>query len=230
MARKTFTFEGKRYFVRGRTQEEAIEKAALLKYDLKLGKVKITGDMRVSDWQTRYLEEYKRQAIGDYAYKVLMSISRVWVNPHIGHMRLSDVKQMHIQKIMNAMDGKSKNHINRTRFHLQSMFEKAIANGLASVNPCKGVSMPKATDGTHRALTEKERRTLLSVCETNSYGLWCLVMYYCGLRPGETESIKGMDIDLQSRILHVRGTKTAASDRTVCGTTTRHGFKRQASR
>jgi integrase len=95
------------------------------------------------------------------------------------------------------------------------MFKKAIRNGLASLNPCEDVSKPKATNGTHRALTEQERRVFLSVCETNPYGLWALTMYYCGLRPGETALLQWFDADLNKGVLHVRGTKTKAADRYV---------------
>lgn len=98
---------------------------------------------------------------------------------------------------------------------MQEIFAKAMENGLLVNNPAENLSRPKAVEGTHRALTAPERNAFLKVCETNLYGLWGLVMYYCGLRPGETGRIQGRHIDLKKRILHVDGTKTAAAKRDV---------------
>lgn len=46
--KKTFTFEGKRRYVYGRTELEAIEKRAILKSQLEAGKVEISRNTQVT--------------------------------------------------------------------------------------------------------------------------------------------------------------------------------------
>ena len=45
MITRTFTFEGKRYYVRAKTEEEAIAKVALKKHDLEQGVNRIINDL-----------------------------------------------------------------------------------------------------------------------------------------------------------------------------------------
>lgn len=45
---KSFTFEGKRYRIRGDSETDVIEKAALKKRDLAEGRVTVSGSMTVS--------------------------------------------------------------------------------------------------------------------------------------------------------------------------------------
>ena len=56
---KTFTFEGKRYYVRGKTEREALLKLANKRRDLEEGKVAVSGNMTVSAWAYKAVEAYK---------------------------------------------------------------------------------------------------------------------------------------------------------------------------
>ena len=56
---KTFTFEGKRYYVRGKTEREALLKLANKQRDLEEGKVAVSGYMTVSSWAYKAVETYK---------------------------------------------------------------------------------------------------------------------------------------------------------------------------
>lgn len=213
--RKTFTFEGKRYDVTAPTEAELIAKIALKKRDLEEGRKRITKNTTVSDWFDQYLESYRRPSIGAVMYKDLLSQNRVWIKPNIGKMQLKDVKPIHCQAILNKMEGKSKTHINKIKQLLNNMFEIALDNGLVLNNPAKKLKMPKAEAGTHRPLTTTERKILLQVAESNSYGLWVKVMLYCGLRPGETPQILGKHIDIKGKRLFVDGTKSKSAKRWV---------------
>ena len=54
---KTFTFEGKRYYVRGKTEREALLKLANKRRDLEEGKVAVSGNMTVSAWAYKALDD-----------------------------------------------------------------------------------------------------------------------------------------------------------------------------
>jgi len=55
----------------------------------------------------------------------------------------------------------------------------------------------------NRSLTNYEREVFLEVCKTHYAGVWALVIYYCGLRPGETSALVWGDIDFEKKLLNV---------------------------
>jgi integrase len=215
MYRKTFTYEGVRYDIRANTESEWAVKAAMKKRDIDEHRRIITKNMLVKDWAKQYLNVYKRESVSDQTYKGLLSYLNVWIIPVIGDMSLSKIKPIHCQDILNTMNGHSGSHVHKVSHLMNAMFESAKRNGLLIDNPAEYLTMPKVTDGTHRAITDYERQILLKACETHPHGLWALIILYCGLRPGETARIIGKHIDLDGRRLYVDGTKTKAAKRWV---------------
>ena len=57
--RKTFTFEGKRYTVRGKTEKEAIMKMANKIRDLEEGRIVVSGNMTVEAWAMKANAVYR---------------------------------------------------------------------------------------------------------------------------------------------------------------------------
>jgi integrase len=211
---KAITFEGKRYFVRADSEAELAAKLALKLRDLEEGRKAVSRHMLVRDWSGQWLEVYKERTVSDKTLgSIRTTLSRI--NADIGALRLSAVRSLHCQAVLNSMAGMSWSAATKVRQVMAEMFDRAVENSLMLENPAKRVQLPKTHKGTHRALTGQERRVLLSVCEGGRYGLWVLLMYHCGLRPGETARVMGRHIDLKRRILHVDGTKTTAAVRDV---------------
>lgn len=213
--REGFTFEGKRYDVKAKTERELIEKIAKKKYELEEGKKKITKNILAKDWFPIYLETYRAPSVGADMLRDLKSQYRVWIGPNVGNMQLKDIKPIHCQSILNSMSGKSKTHIVKIKQLLYNMLDAAIDNNLLIDNPAKKLTLPKAEAGTHRPITDTERAVLLKVAETNPYGLWLKTMLFCGVRPGETSRILGMHIDIKKKRLFVDGTKSKSAKRWV---------------
>lgn len=209
---KSFTFQGKRYYVRGKTEEECLEKKYVLLHELKTGKVK-ESELTVSEWFEQYLKTYKAnvlpRTLSDYK-----GIYRSTIQLYIGALPLKSVKPANIQRIYNGLNGKSKSLIHKTRILLTGMFDAAIDNGFLNTNPTKGTATPKGTEGERRALTPKEREVFLEAAShIERAGLFCLIIYYTGLRPSEVARITGGDY--ANGILHVRGSKTKSATRDV---------------
>ena len=211
--KKYFRFEGKRYVAYGRTEQEAIEKAALKRRDLEEGRVILNGSMTVSEWAKECVETYKAPHLSDIALENVSIRVRKYITEPIGYMRLKDVKPLHLQRILNGMEGMSDDYIGKIRGLMNFIFRQALANELILKNPAENLTVPKGTTGHRRAITEDERRYILEVADTDPRWVYFLFMLLCGLRPSEAAELKGMDI--MGDRLHVRGTKTAAADRTV---------------
>lgn len=213
-ARKTFTFDGKRYTVYGRTEIEAIKKMTLKKREFELGHVELCGSMSLSSWYEQYVSVYRRnckeitQKNWDYKMK------KAWLN-ELGHMPLKAVKPIHVQDVINRLDGKSTDYIRKVYQGLNAVFSAAVENKLIIENPCRGINKPSGTKTTRRAITQRERELILKVADTDPRYLMYLFMLFCGCRPAEAAAICPVDIDRHAKRLHIRGTKTDKANRTV---------------
>ena len=84
-------------------------------------------------------------------------------------------------------------------------------------NPAADLVKPSGTKKKRRALTEYEREHLLKVIPSDPRFVFFQLMLYCGCRPGEAAEVRYEDVTYLQGIpfLHIRGTKTANSDRLV---------------
>lgn len=202
--RKSFTFEGRRYFVRGNTEEEAVEAMIRRKIELEEGKNRITKNAMYKDWFSEWLETYKMPSVSPSWAKTLSDIGKSVIMPQIGNKRLKDIKPVDIQKTLNSKAGMSQRYIKLIYIILSDSMTVAMKNGLVQENPCDPVTLPKGRKAeSRRAITAKERVYILKTCRTHRSGLFYLIMLYCGLRPGEVAALQWRNIDLTNRILTV---------------------------
>lgn len=213
---KTFTYDGKRYYVRGKTEQEAIEKMALKKRDLEEGKIRISSNMTVETWAKQCIETYKTGA-KENTRKSFVGIVERYITRQIGTIQLKNVKPLHCQEILNSISHLSQYTINQTSIAMNFIFKKAMENKLLHENPACNTIKPKGTKGSRRSLTQYEQRIFLQVLSLDSRFLVFALMYYCGCRPSEAINATWGEITIQDgeMLLHIKGTKTKKADRYV---------------
>lgn len=211
--RSTFTYDGKRYQVYGRTQKEADQKAALRKADLEAGKVAASA-MTVGEWWAQYLPAYHARA-SEGTLELYRGIYKHAIAPEIGPRPLKSVRSVDLQRIMNNLSTRSESYAKKARFLLVGLFAAAVNNDLIAKSPAADLRLPKTAEpGERRALTQDERRLFLAAAgELGLQGLFFLIIYYCGLRPSEVCRMHFEDV--KGGTLHVRGSKTRAATREV---------------
>lgn len=215
--RKTFTFDGRRYEVVGATEEEAILKKAAKLRELEAGQ--LTSSSTVRQWSQIWLETYvKPRGMTAKSYRMYTDILDNVILPAIGGMKLRQVSDIQLQKIVNSRQELSSSTVIKTRMVLRAMFKRAVNSRLIAFDPAADLTLPKAKKGGHRSLTAVERAALLKVADyptfsgyANRSGLWLRVLLYAGLRPGETAALRWEDIDLDAGNIHVRQAKEAGS-------------------
>lgn len=202
--RKTFTYEGKRYGARANTQEQLFEKIVQMKAELKNGTKVVNENTLIKQWAYEWLETYKKDGVRPGTYdRYKRNIDNVII-PAIGNMRIKDVQQIHLQRIMNRLKGYSKDHTQKIQHMIYNIFERARKSRMISNNPADDLELPlTGLEASHRAITQEERKHILQLCETHRGGLWVLTMLYCGLRPGETIPLTWADIDFKRAVLKV---------------------------
>lgn len=114
--------------------------------------------------------------------------------PTIKHIPLDELNTDHIAKVYASLTGRSASYIHKARILLTAILDSAVDADYIRKNPCraKSVKPPKGTRGTHRAITEEERRLILFT--PHRMRLAALLMLFCGLRRGEVLAITGEDI------------------------------------
>lgn len=212
--RKSFTYDGIRHYIRAKDLADYEVKKALLIKDLETGKV-IESKMLVHDWAEEWLETYKMGTCNSKTYKDYVRRLDAYILPEIGHIRLKDIKPVHLQRVMQNIRGMSQSRIDKIYQCLGQLFDAAEQNDLVQKSPARGLNKPKGTSGSHRAITDEERRIILKVAKTHKHGLWVKLMLFCGLRTGETARVKLCHFDFEKRLLFIDGTKTAHAQRMV---------------
>lgn len=215
---KSFTFDGKRYFIHGYSLQEVYEKMALKKKDLESGRNVVASSMKLSDWAEIAVETYKTNQ-AESTRDRYMDVLNSCILSRIGSMPLKRIKPIQCQKVLNDYAGYSTAYIRKIKQILYFLFDSARKNNLIAVNPAEDLTVPAGTKTERRSITEKERDALLSAAETNPEYLIYVVMLRCGCRSSEARELKRMDLSEQDghRLLHIRGKKTKAADRYVPG-------------
>ncbi|HKK96012.1 MAG TPA: site-specific integrase [Anaerovoracaceae bacterium] len=213
---KTFTYDGKRYYIRANTKAEAAAKEAIKKQALERNKLINPSKRTVSSWAKECINVYKVMLSG-YPLGHYIRCMRLYVLDSIGSMKLKDVRPIACQKVINNQAEKSQYVINQTYQMMNFIFSKAVDNKLIYENPAKSITKPKGYKIQRRSLTPHEEAILLQVIPKHQYGLYFALIYFTGCRPGEASKVQGRDIVYKDDLLclHIRGTKSSAADRYV---------------
>lgn len=212
--RKSFTYDGRRYYIRAKDETDYEVKKALKLKELEENKI-IESNMLVRDWASEWLRTYKSGSCNDKTYKDYERRLNAYILPEIGHIRLKDVKPVHLQRVMQNIRSMSQSRIDKIYQCLNQVFETAEQNDLIAKSPARGLQKPKGYIGSHRAITDAERAAILEVARTHKHGLWVKLMLFCGLRTGETARVKVCHFDFEKKLLYVDGTKTENARRMV---------------
>ena len=169
-----------------------------------------TGDMLVDDWYNFWIDNYKEGIVADSTTKNYRTRYENSIKKEIGNMKLSEVKQLHCQRILNDMfdNGRySYGTMELTQITMHAIFKGAIENGYLYRNPAEGLKLKRRTEQEERrVLTRDEQRTFKEYAKGSLYeNAFCLVLE-TGLRAGEVGGLQWDDVDLENKVLYVRRT------------------------
>lgn len=212
--RKTQRYNGKKYEATGKTELEALTKLAEKIAAAKRGEETIGGSMTVDAWYKQWYETYKvPKGLRDESLRKIRSEYRTHIAPYIGRMKLRDVRDIHLQKLLNEMAGMSGDMIHKVYGLLRGMFGRARISRMIVWDPSEGLQLPAGTAGSRRSLTDDERAVLLQAADSAGRGLWIRTMLYTGMRPGETAALRWSSVDFDHNEIHVVAARESGSKR-----------------
>ncbi len=226
--RKTFTYKGERFTVRGRTEKEARDKQFQLMRDLENGIVvkqhaavmrqkSMTGDLTVSEYSEIWLETYvkpkvrkpgaakQKNTIEEKSFEMYVYKLSGTILPAVGNLRLHEVVDTHLQKVLNdeKYKGRSRSHCDKVKIVMNAMFRQAAKSRLIPFNPAEDLIVTAEEGEGHRSITPYEREIIHQVAKYHRCGLWVLFLLSTGLRPGESAPLQVSDIDFEEKLVRI---------------------------
>lgn len=215
--RKTARYNGKKYEATGKTEAEALTKLADKLAAAKRGEETVGGSMTVNTWFSQWMETYKKpKGLAKKSVDMYEQKYKNYIRPAIGRLKLKDVRDIHLQKILNSQAGKSSSHVKKLRMILQEIFKRARQSRLIPYDPSELLELPQTTEGKRRSITDVERAEILKLADTHPRGLWVLTLLYTGMRPGETAALTWADVDFSSKEIHVHAAKESGTKEIKC--------------
>lgn len=210
---KTFTYEGKRYYVERQTESELIKAVEKKKADLKAGKVK-ESSATFREYAYKWLRIYKTPYVS-LATDGMYHANIKTLCEYIGAKQLKSVSPEEVQKIVTDQyeKGVSKSKLDKLILTIRQIYKQAVSDRVVVYNPTTTIKKPRVQEETRRALTDEEYEIILQGAKTHPYGNLILTILYLGLRPMEV-SLLTVD-DITDTYVHVRGTKSKKADRYV---------------
>lgn len=185
--------DGQKKFVYGKSPHEVTQKERELLKEYESGVV-VGDETTVGQWAEVWFETYK----GELRYKtkeVYLNAYNNHILPHIGNMKLRDVRAVHIQQIMNNVAERSESLQAKIIGTARQMFQAAINNRLISIDPSSGIRIKKHTKSDRiKHLTEEQWRLLLRRTLGLPVHLFCSICIFTGLRREEVLGLQWGDI------------------------------------
>ena len=170
----------------------------------------ITGDMTVNEWYEHWIKTFKEGVVADNTTKNYKQRYKYNIKRELGNMKLTDVKQIHCQMIINKMSNNGRyscGTVELTKITMHAICKGAVESGYITRNPAEGLKFKKnEEDDERRVLTREEEQIFKEYAKDSLYyNAYCLVLE-TGLRAGEIGGLQWDDINLTKKTLDVRRT------------------------
>ncbi len=118
-----------------------------------------------------------------------------------------------------AEDGLSASRMAQAKRVISAVLSQAVTDGLIGRNPASVVKVPRTVEREPRYLTAEQVTDLAETCERRMAGAGVLVkvLAYSGLRWGEAVALRGDQVDVLRRRVHVRESATLVNGELVWG-------------
>ena len=163
----------------------------------------------VDEWFARWIYVYKRNSVRESTLRLYKDIYMRMISPMLGKEKLSAVRKILVQKLINDLYEKkhySWEVLDKVRRVLSDMYGRAVEDDYAAKNPTKGVRIPNKKDKELYVLSRDDQALFFETAAGTYYDNMFNVAVNTGLRPGELFALTKDDIDLKSKVIHVRKT------------------------
>jgi integrase len=135
-----------------------------------------------------------------------------YIQPNWGHLKLTEFKASTFDEWASEslLSGKS---INETRNVLNQIFKRAFYDGVIESNPIERIERYKQKINEPKPFNQSEIRKILKALQSPHREFYQFA-FYTGLRTGELLGLRWEDVDLVSRVAHIRVNITSGREKT----------------
>lgn len=165
---------------------------------------------KLHEWLEEWFVAYRVPKLKDYGYDLRHNIDK-HVKPHIDNKPLNEYTAHDIAKALSMVESERMRQIVRQIY--DQSFREAVRAGYIDHNPVDNVDGVSHVYNHGRTLELEEEAEFLRVAASNK--LFPLFRFYLltGARPSEPMRVTWRDVT--GTTLHIAGTKTTGSDRTI---------------
>lgn len=162
---------------------------------------RFVADMATGKVRPRGRERYKPNTVRSYERVIRLHVR----DSELGQLPPSKVRRADVQNFVDELlaqmsAGSASNVLNP----LQAYFRRAIHREELTDNPTTGIDLPAGKAAKpRRIVTPAEAARLIAELPLEDRALWATA-FYAGLRRGELQALRCLDVDLSAGLLHVR--------------------------
>ncbi len=198
-------------------EKEVQRQAVLFEEQCNKGTVAADNRLKLADYIPMYLENAKN-TLSPVVYEQYNRIFNIYVIPMLGHFKLKDIKPLHVQKFVNALenleertDGTprrlSPSTVRRYYTALQSVLHSAYKLGIIGTNPADSdrITLPKLEEQETDIFSAEDLNNMLACLDDEPLQFQLLIhlALNTGCRRGELTGLKWSDIDYSTGIVTV---------------------------
>ncbi len=200
------------------------------------GQTQARNDLTVAVWLEQWLTgKVNLRATTQRSYA---SHLRLYLVPHLGHLRLRDLNASHIERMYAAIRADSARRagqgeratgpatIRRVHATLSSALNTAVKRQLLAHNPAQHVELERSDRPEVTPWQPDELGAFLDAAAGDRLGALYELMAFTGLRRGEALGLRWADVDMQAGVLRVRQTLTDIGGRLAFGKPKTRGSER----
>ena len=188
------------------TRGEAAAKLAKAISDLEAGVQLLDDRVRVGDFLVEWLESVARPRIRPSTYRRYEQLVRTFLVPQLGTVRLSQLKPMHVQAVLNraSASGLKPMTVHHIRAVLRTALNDALRWDLVTRNAAALAESPRQRRPEVAFLDADQAREFLASLGDDRYGPLYVLAMALGLRQGEALGLSWLDCDFETGTIRIR--------------------------
>ncbi|KMY49194.1 tyrosine-type recombinase/integrase [Peribacillus loiseleuriae] len=229
--------------VQAKNPTEAKKLLSLFEAEILTGNyIKIEEKMTLNKFYPEWLNKYAKTNLTDDTSRGYSDLLKVRILPKYGHMKLTDIKTMHIVNFINdlkqdgqRLDGKegllSDSSISNCYKAFNNILACAYDWKLIKENPASSVKVPRAKRPKTEVYTREDLKQLSNLLEKEPFHWRVLVMLAIttGAREGEIAALEWKHIDFNKGTIYIEQAITEVVGEGVKIKSTKNGRERMVS-